>query len=420
MSSRIESLAPALALVAATLGCGAPAPPGNTGGTKVPPGACGRGLVVLESDYQSTNVSLVGWDGGVLSASLLSSASTATKLSTPLSGDVVAPTMPQGGDRVVLIERYPASVLTWVDVKTGEVSAELSVATGFKSNPQDYAEIGPHKAYVSRMEPNLSPGAAQFDGGSDLLVVDPAQPAIVGRVDLTAAMSGEPSTFFPRPNRIVVAAGRAFVLLSAYSLSFMESAPSRVVTIDAATDTILDVHVLKGLHGCTGLALSPSGKRIAVACSGTFQNDETSKLDESGLVVLTRDGDALGEERRDLAKDLGAGPLGFSVSFAAENTVVFTTFGNDAINGKPAIDDTLMEQDLVNGHHDVVLRSYGMPFTIGEVRCAIGCLVCFVTDAGIEGGVVHRFDVEDGALVRGSAIHADTTIGLPPRYLGAF
>ncbi|PKN46336.1 MAG: hypothetical protein CVU63_07695, partial [Deltaproteobacteria bacterium HGW-Deltaproteobacteria-20] len=68
------------------------ASPDNTGGTDITAGACGRGLVVVNTDYQSTNVSLVAIDGKVLSTSFLSSASTPPGLSAPLGGDVVVPT----------------------------------------------------------------------------------------------------------------------------------------------------------------------------------------------------------------------------------------------------------------------------------------------------------------------------------------
>ena len=118
-------------------GCNAPDPPPTTGGTDLPPGACGRGAVVIGSDYQSTNVSLVGVEGEVLSPSFLSSATSSAGLTAPLSGDVAVPSMPAAGEEIVLLDRYPAAVLTWVDVVTGSVRAQLNVATGFAANPQD-------------------------------------------------------------------------------------------------------------------------------------------------------------------------------------------------------------------------------------------------------------------------------------------
>lgn len=404
--------------VAATTGCGV-TPPRGTGGTDVPSGPCGRGLIVAESDYQSANFSLVGYDGAELSSSFLSSASGAPGVMAAFSGDAVLPTMPASGDRLVIVDRSFAS-LTWAEVATSAVRARLSVSQGFPSNPQDYAQVGAHKAYVSRLDPNLAPGAEPFDGGSDVIVIDPATPAIIGRIDLAPAMAGEDPKFHPRPNRIVVDGDRAVVLLSAYDLSFTASAPSRLVVLDTTTDAIVSTKVLDGLHGCAGLGLSPEGGRIAVACSGTFENDMTADISQAGLAVLARSGDTLEEQARFAAATFGQGPLGFSVDFADASTVLFTTFGEDPASGAPARDDTAIALDLSSGEHTVVLRSQGMPFTLGEVRCAAKCGACFVADAGTGGGVLQRLSVQGGVVTPDRGIRVGAEIGLPPRYVGRF
>src|SRR5262249_22484337 len=102
---------------------------------------CSRAVVVDESDYMSTNVALLGPDGDVLTESLASSATRAVGLTAPLSGDVYSPTMPITGGEVVLIDGgQSSSRIVWVDPKTAS-KRELSVATGFWSDPHDYAEI---------------------------------------------------------------------------------------------------------------------------------------------------------------------------------------------------------------------------------------------------------------------------------------
>ncbi|WP_438024090.1 hypothetical protein [Sorangium sp. So ce233] len=407
----------------ALLGCNAPAPPEDTGGTDAPEGPCGIGAVVISSDYQSTSVGLLSWDGAVLSASIASSASAPVVLSAPLSGDVTAPTMSLRGGRLALIDRS-ASALTWLDARRGEVTGQLSVATGFTANPQDYIEVSPVKAYVPRLEPNLAPGAQPLDGGSDVLVVDPEARALVGRVDLAPAMAGEDPEFHPRPSRAALVEDSLYVLLTASTLSFLETAASRLVEIDARDDAIRAVTLLDGLHGCTGLAVSPSGARLAVVCSGSFGGDSTSNLAEAGLVILARGEGGLVEERRWTAAELGEGSPGFSVAFASEDTVLFTTLGRDAIGGGRPVDDTLTAVDLSGGAPGVLLRSKELPFSLGEVRCAAACGRCLVADAETDGGVVHRFDVGAGggsrALVHAGAFHVDPRVGLPPRYLGAF
>ncbi|KYF85434.1 hypothetical protein BE18_14785 [Sorangium cellulosum] len=412
----------------ALIGCNAPEPPPSTGGTDVVAGPCGRGAVVVSSDYQSTNVSLVSWDGAVLSASIVSSGSRSSSpgLASPLSGDVVVPTTPVRGERLALLDRS-ASVLTWIDVRSGEPAGQLALATAFRANPQDYVEVSPGKAYVTRHEPNLDPDAAPIDGGSDVLVVDPGARAIVGRIDLAPALAGEDPAFYPRPGRAVLVGDSLYVLLTATSLDFVASAESRLVEIDARSDAIRAVTVLEGLHGCGGLAASAGGSRLAVVCPGTFGGDATSNAGEAGLVVLARRDGGLVEEARWTAAELGAGTPGFSVAFASEDRLVFSTLGRDALSEGGPVDDTLTAVELAGsaperGKPEVLLRSKELPFSLGEVRCAEACGRCLVADAETEGGVVHRFDVgADGrALEHAGAFHVDPRVGLPPRYLGAF
>src|SRR5262249_49627102 len=156
------------------------------GGTAV---ACDKALVVASSDYTSTNVSLLSPAGSILSEILISSGSTTTGLSTALSGDVILPLAAPPSGRVVLLPPS-ASVLTWVDPTTAAVTAQLSVRTGFLSNPYDYLEVAPDKAYVTRFESNPQPGKEAFDGGGDVLVIDPQSFALRGRVDLSSSDDG--------------------------------------------------------------------------------------------------------------------------------------------------------------------------------------------------------------------------------------
>lgn len=408
-------LSSALSLIT---GCNAPDPPDNTGGVTTPGGACGRGVTVVSTDFQSANVSFLGVDGAVLSASVISSATTSPVLSAPLSGDVGVPTMPQQSDRVVVMDRV-VSALAWVDVKSGAVSSQLSVATGFSANPQDYVEVAPTKVYVSRLDPNKEAGAEPFDKGSDVLIIDPLAPKITGRIDLDSAMGGEDPIHLPRPNRMVLADRRLYVLLSGYSIDFMSSAESRIVTINSDTDEIADVTILKGMHGCGGMALSPSGDRIAVSCSGSL-GANPSMPTASGVVVLSR-GDSLAEIMRRPAGDLGPGPVGFSIAFATEDDLLVTTLGSFGVEGMPAEDDAAVAVSIETGKIEVLLRSKEIPYSIGDVQCVPACSACFIADAETQGGVVHRFEVTpEGGLVNPTQVVIDADLGLPPRYLGRF
>lgn len=396
----------------AALGCGAPEPPGSTGGTNVEPGPCGRGVAVVHTDYQSTNVSLRGFDGELLSASFISSATAGAKLSAKLTGDVVPPTSISSGPSLVLIDRYPAAVLTWVDVKSAKVSAQLSVRSGFDANPRDYLALSETEAWVTRMNPSPDPKAGPLDRGNDVLVLDLAGPAPVASIDLGPAMAGEGSEFLARPDRLVRAGGRVLVTLLGQTKDFEDAAPSRLVALDPATRAITEVLVLDGLYECNGLALAPDGQRVAVSCTGRFHGGQEPAVAESGVVVVAL-GPELEEERRVAA--LPDAPFGFSVAWAGPNTLVANTFGRVS----PAKADQLVEIEVESGASRVLLESKGEPFTLGDVSCGAPCKTCFAADAGR--GVVHAFDVDaSGKLGEPRALEMDDPIGLAPRFLGQF
>jgi hypothetical protein len=403
----------------ATNACNVESPEG-TGGTDVTAGACGRGIIVVNSDYQSTNLSLVAIDGTVLSSSFLSSASTASGLSAPLGGDVVTPTQWQRGDEIVLLDRYPASVLTWVDVRSSTPTGQLSLATGFAANPRDYLLLNPTKAYVTRYQPNLAAGTGNHDEGSDIVVVDPLTRAVTTRLSLRSAMQDAPAVYYPYPDKMLRVGNEVAVLLGAYSSDFMSSASSRIVRIDPQDDRILEVVVLDGMHGCTELALSPSEDEIAVSCSGEFAGDSVATVAESGVVLVSAK-DEWKERRRFPAAKFGLGPLGSGLAYASDTTVVFTTAGELTEAGDTKREDALLVVDTDSGQFEVALRSSAKPFTFGNVRCASRCAVCFVADASRSAGVVHRYEVNEmGFLGERQEIIVDRTIGLPPRHLGWF
>src|SRR6185503_2090432 len=108
----------------------------------------------------------------------------------------------------------------WIDVKSGKITGRLPIGSDVPLNLQDYVEVSPIKAYVPNLDPKLDPKLGPLDKGSNVVVVDPAAPAVTSAIDLTPAMAGEDPKFYPRPNRAVVVGKRLYVLLSAYSIDF--------------------------------------------------------------------------------------------------------------------------------------------------------------------------------------------------------
>lgn len=394
-------------LLSALSACNVPAPPGSTGAGEA--GSCPATLVTLESDYASTNVALVAMDGTVLTSSLASSATAG------LGGDVVVPASPSTG-RVVLIDRLPEARLTFIDKSTAKVSFELSVATGFPSNPHDYAEVLPGKAYVTRYDENLAAGKQPLDRGSDVLVVDTVGRALTASIDMRPAVA-DAKGVLPRPDRMATSGGRVFVLLGALTASYVPATSSRIVEIDPRTDAVVGTLVLPGLEGCAGLTRSPVREELAVLCSGNFRSTGPSALDGSGVALVDVSGPP-SVTRIFPATTFGQAPIGFYAAYAGADSLVIQTFGHLSDGVTAAADDVVYRLDLRTFAHEEILRSQGEPFTLGGIACEPGCGACFVADAG-RGGVLHRFDVDaSGALSAGRAITVERKIGLPPVELG--
>ncbi|HTJ82310.1 MAG TPA: hypothetical protein VL400_11365 [Polyangiaceae bacterium] len=407
----------ALAATLAVAACELPAPPPPGDGVDLPEGACGHALYVVATDgrYQSTSVSIATWTGETASAGILTSGSEEPGLSAALSGDVVAPTTRTSSGEVVLIDRYPAAVLTFFDPVAPAVRAQLSVQTGFYSNPQDYLELDDGRAYVTRYGRNLDPGKEPFDTGSDVLIIDRKSPSIVGRIDLDAVIEGEDPALLPAPNRMVKNASTVFALVTSYSRDFKKSGDARLIAIDPSTDAIVSTLPLANLRGCLGLAIAPSGTRLAVLCSGTFTGPSTPTNENAGIAIATVSGTTLALESR---LDAPPRPLGQAAAFASEDVLLATTLGELDDQGEPAVADQLLEIDLGTNATRELLSSAGAPFSFGDVRCEPACGACFLADASR--AVIQRMAVASGHATAPKAYAVDDGLGSLPRWLGAY
>lgn len=379
-----------------------------------------RGFVVLGTDYASTSVSLVDASGEVLSPVFIGSASAATGLSTALSGDVVPPSGVLAGDEVVLIDRDSA-VLTWVNLETAAVRAQLNVGTGFASNPQDYVPVSERKAYVTRFEQNGRAGLEDFDQGDDVLIIDPSEPRVVGRIDLTPLLEGEDPSYRPRAARALAAGGRVLLLAQAATPTF-DFLDTRLVVVDPETDAIEQVLVLEGMKSCANLALSPEGDAVAIACNGAFSQDPAQGYPDAGIVIVTL-GDEVLEKARFTAAELGGEQIS-TLAYASASSLLYTTYGRYGGSGSELVaPDTLRRLDLERGAIDdePLAASRASAFSLADVRCAPGAGSCLLADTETDGGVLRRFEVaSDGRVSERGQVAPNPELGLPPRYLGAY
>lgn len=377
-----------------------------------------RGFAVVNADFNSSSVSLLSARGELSSAAFLSSASSAPGLSAALGGDLALPSSAIAGDELVIIDRFPASVLTWVNLETAEVRAQLSVATGYVSNPHDYVLFSPSKAFVPRYEPNLMSGVAPFDAGNDVLIVDPASATIVDRIDLTPAFADAPG-FYPRADRALLAGGRLRVLAVGINADFTEHVDSRLISINPTTNAIEDVLVLEGMNGCGSAAASPDGSELAIACGGAYGQDESAGFPDAGVVVVSVAAEPE-EVERWTARELGTGPVN-RFAWLDDDRLALLTFGRFTADGTAVeANDEARSLDLRDGTISPPWLSSG-PFSLGDIACSLADGVCLVADAEADGGVLHRVTLEPGGGVRASgSVRPDPMSGLPPRAIGVF
>lgn len=399
---------PGLFLAVICSSCGAKAPAGSGGFQLDPSGACPSGYVVANSDFTSTNVSAISNQGELLSESVISSGSAPPGLTTALSGDIVFPSSAPASGKVVLIDRYPNSVLTWVEPGTGAVIQQLSVATGFASNPHDYLELTPHKAYVSRYESNPNPGQMPFDAGGDLLIVDPSANVITGTVELATAPDGD---FLPRPDHLLVVGQTVWVSLQRFDADFKTAGDARLVGIDPAHDTIRWSVDLPNIASCGALLRSPSGERVALACSGVLADPDPSSRSDLILLDATVEPPAI-LQRFQAAAALGA-PIGSALGFASETLLLGVALGDSSANRN----DLAFTVHTGNGKLSRVFDS-AAAFALGDIQCAPGCTnLCFIADA--QANAVQVWKTSGLTLEPQPAIATDPSIGLPPRAIGA-
>ena len=125
-------------------------------------------IAVVGSDYYSTSISIVDRSTqDLFREGVVDSGSSAAGLSVALSGDIWCPRTYNQQNWLVLLDRFPNSVLTVLNPHGFAVNGQLSVATGFAANPHDFLWVDTHRAYVTRYEKNPQPGRKNYDEGDD-------------------------------------------------------------------------------------------------------------------------------------------------------------------------------------------------------------------------------------------------------------
>lgn len=393
-------------------------PAATTGGVDLPArGACPRGLAVVSSDFQSSEIALLAPSGAVKSAAFASSASTqASNLAAPLSGDLEAAFGRSRPNELVLIDRQGTNVLTFIDVATADVRAQLPVGTGFESNPQDYLELEPHLAFVPRLGENARPGREPFDAGSDLLLIDPSAAVIIGSLPMPRR-----NGFLPNPVAVRKLGDELLVTLHHAKSDFSAVADSEIVAFSAADQSLRYRLTLSGLRNCGAVEASPAGQLLAVACSSHLdRNGAVTDLAGSGLVLLDPSHSPPVELRRSSALELVGGSIQSSVEFVNERVLLLKS--QTALGA--AADNQLFALDLERGTTELLATAEraegarGFGIALGGMSCRAECGdPCFVADASR--GELLRFDVDGDVLTPAASVRIGGA-GLPPVGLTPF
>ncbi len=407
-----------IAVALLTLGCDVESTAEPSGGIDVVGDElCPGGVATVLSDYQSTEIALLDLNGQLLSKSFASSGATAASgTAAPLSGDVVVPSNRIVGAELVLLDRFGTNVITWIETARAEVRAQLPVGNGFESNPYDYLELSPSKAYVARFGENPGAGGDLFERGGDLLIVDPSTPAITGVIALPRE-----SDFPPRPVSITPFGGSALVVLQRLALDFKSQGPSEIVAVDSETDEIAWQLVLDGLLGCGRVMVSPSGETMALGCTGAIDPDgNLQDAAASGIVLL----DATSTPPEEIRRISPYDALGFSpqpeIDWATENLLLGKTQtplrgqGNNQLFALDVGDDSFRVLGEAAPDDD----GNGTGLVFGSLFCAPSCSdVCLLADQ--QQSSVRRFSIgDDFAELAPLSLGADK--GLPPVDLGPF
>ena len=390
---------------------------GAGGAATEEPKSCPAGITIVLSDYSATQVALSSIEGETLSASFLSTASTETAgLAFALSGDVALPSSPPPSKRIVLLDRFGTNVITWADPKTAQVIDQLPVGTGFESNPQDYLEVGDGKAFVTRYNPNASPGEEEFDEGNDVLVIDTEEPAILGRIPLPMA-----AEIPPRPSRMLRLGDEVVVNLARVAEDWSATGEAELVGLSIADEEVVWRHTLTGNKSCGRPTLSPDGTRLAVACSGAMNTDgEIEALAQSALILFDATERPLQEIDRFSAEDIAGEPIQSRVAFASDDVVLLvtqTSWDGSTNNRWLAYDlGTGVTTELLEAPPDDEGKGRGLVFT--STTCFPGCSdVCLMADGAA--GELQRVRLEsDGSLELLTPIRVENTVGMPPRAIG--
>jgi hypothetical protein len=408
--SRLLAILAALSSPLAAIGCDDSSP--STANVVVPT----SGLVVLNSDYSSTSVSLVDpRTRTVVRDRCVDSNTVSPRLSLALSGDVMLASQPQVGGDLVLIDD-DNKALTWVDPQTCAIRNQLSVGD-FKAFPHDVISVSASKAYVTRFGTNPAPTSDPMSRGEDLIIVNPRAdggPIITGRIDLApygAPVAG--ALIEARPDRGILVGTKAYVSLASQSADYASTGEGRIVIVDSASDTVSGMIALPGLAGCARLDYFAGDQMLYVACGGSSSAADPTAT--AGVALID-----VGAQPPVVSKVIPAGAFGgHPVNFSWVAPVSGDLFFAAAFGAKDFTTNAQLAPDVVSavvpstGAASTLLQ--GGAYNLGRAALLASPGTLFVPDADSTRPVLHVFSVSAAGAVAADDLDANPSVHLPPR-----
>jgi hypothetical protein len=375
----------------------------------------GLAVVSNDSSFASSSVSLLDSTGNVVKGDCFSSATKAPGVTSALSGDVVLGSWAQFNNEVAVIDRTNG-VITWLDPTSCAPLRQLDVSTGFLANPHDVIAVASNKAYVTRYEINKAPGKKEFDGGDDLLIIDPTKPAITGRIALSSyAVQVNGTTIQARPDRARLIDGKLYVALGDIGPGFSVVSHGRIVVIDVQTDKVLGaVDFPDALNNCTNLSYLDDKHLLDVTCNGqfVFGGPIANQTAESAVVTVDLSQSPPAVSHTQPASAFNA-PISAYSGIARDGALGFAVIAGDG----QTTSDQLFTLDTAAGT-SAALKTTTDSFVYGNVLVDPAQQHAFLTDATAKapGLLVFSYGAT-GAPTLTTTINASPTAKLLPREL---
>jgi hypothetical protein len=281
------------------------------------------------------------------------------------------------------------------------------VSTGFYSNPQDALEAD-GSILVTRYETNGAAGAADFDGGGDVLIVDAADGSITGRIDLNPIAA---DGLLPRPKSFALIGSSIWVTLDHIAGDFSATGSSVIVKLDVENQDYTAVEGPVDRKNCGGLAHIPDGSGIWMSCTGDYSS--AVQHEQAGVVRYVPDGAG------GVIVDVNISAATFServltgsiAALDADRVFIIEQGGFD-----PAANDKLWLYDASTDTATDLAVETGA-YNFGALQLQKDGKTLFLTDADFTAPSLRRFEVAaDGSLTSLPSVETDSNF-LPPRSL---